>query len=300
MVEWSSGRVVKWSAMARVLSWIAVLLFLISGAPLHCLPQGQVLLPEGPCRSFGEQYREYLDAYYARIGEKPECLTTVRPLGDLEYVALMSSIIFVRSLAQRDSVQGEKDFLNDRYRMLETLVRGGRIKYDDDPREIACATKMTTHSPSDLSDPFRGDIYVHEEGLLQGVYLPFRGLRMLEMVQIPPDVKASKQRIYERSAFEGIVLLSSYLIHECRHRLQRKPVPDGESESSRYRCLLEMEDPAYSDQYIYLSIAYRNTADKSLKLAITSLRDTIVKEVNARFPELKHFRDLQKEWPQGN
>lgn len=247
---------------------------------------------------YREVYHRYLSAYYRRLMEKGESLSTVRPFTEIEFEAVMRSVEFIYSLCEKEEDCAERRFLLERFRALHNLLEYGRIKYDDDYEEARNATKMTTHVPSDPSDPYEGDIYVHEEGLLQGVYLPLEGLKRLQGAEITEKERIWKKKVYERSLFEGLVLLSSYLVHEYRHRSQNKFIPreGSATEEERYKYILDMEDPAYSDQYHYLLIVSGIVNDKELKHSVRSIRDTIVGEVNEKFPELKEFRKVQREW----
>ena len=206
------------------------------------------------------------------------------------------SIEFIKRISVESEKDSESPELPERYNELKSLLLQGRIKGDDDPEEMRHGTKMTTHRPSDPCDPFQGDIYIHERSLMQNVFLPQKAIEKLEGSDMNPQERARKIEICSRSLFEGIVLLSSYLIHECMHRGQHLPSEDEKtaSESESRRILTEMEDPAYTEQSRFLLHVCRNTDDPQLKDRIRSIADTIFDEIIVQFPDMKQLRELQR------
>jgi len=243
-------------------------------------------------------YSRYLCSYYGTLLKEKEALPTTRPLSEEEFTAVAVSIQFILRVSDESEKDRESLHLRERYNELKALLLQGRIKGDDDPEEMRQGTKMTAHQPSDPRNPFQGDIYIHERSLLQNVFLPLTALKRLEASDINPQERARKMEIYRMSLFEGMALLSSYLIHECVHRGQSLPAEDEKqnSVSESRRILTEMEDPAYTEQSRFLLCVCRNTDDPHLKARIRSMADTIFDEIIVKFPDLKQFRELQKEW----
>lgn len=243
-------------------------------------------------------YSRYLCSYYGKLLREREALPATRPLSEEEFTAVAMSIEFIRKVSVESEKDSESLQLSERYNELRSLLLQGRIKGDDDPEEMRHGTKMTTHRPSDPCDPFQGDIYIHERSLLQNVFLSQMAIEKIEGSDMNPQERARKIEICRKSLFEGIVLLSSYLIHECRHREQHLPSEDEKTASlpECKRILTEMEDPAYTEQSRFLLHVYRNTDDPQLKDRIRSIADTIFDEIIVQFPDMKQFRELQKEW----
>jgi hypothetical protein len=241
-------------------------------------------------------YPRYLCSYYDWQIRKPDSLATIRPLTEMEFQALALATEFIHDTREASESIADKEFLDHAWEEITSLIKEGRIKCDDDPEEVAIGTQMSTHAPQDPSDPYQGDIYVHAPGLLQTIYLPLAGIEKLGTSSIPEERKKASLNNYQDSIIEGKVLLSSYLVHECRHRRQKKILPReaGEAKTKNNRSLLEMEDPAYTEQYTFLSILSRSTNNKNLKKSIKSVTDTLVKEVNSKFPGLEKFKDAQK------
>ncbi|MHC9538853.1 MAG: hypothetical protein AB9903_04985 [Vulcanimicrobiota bacterium] len=243
-------------------------------------------------------YSRYLCSYYGKLLREREALPATRPLSEEEFTAVAMSIEFIKRISIESEKDSESPELSERYNELKSLLLQGRIKGDDDPEEMRHGTKMTTHRPSDPCDPFQGDIYIHERSLLQNVYLPQKAIGKLEGSDMNSKERARKIEICSRSLFEGIVLLSSYLIHECIHRGQHLLSADEKtaSESESRRILTEMEDLAYTEQSRFLLHVCRNTDDPELKDRIRSIADTIFDEIIVQFPNLKQLREMQKEW----
>jgi hypothetical protein len=243
-------------------------------------------------------YQSYLCSYYGRLLHEKEALQTVRPLEEDEMKALAMSIELIRTISCGSKSDDESRMLSDRYHELESLLCRGRIKGDDDPDEQSNGTKMTAHRPSDPSDPFEGDIYINERSLLQNVVMPLQAINRLEGAGMGAAEKVERRTKLRKSLFEGIVLLASYLIHECRHRTQRQALHEGEalSQADLQRIMTEMEDPAYADQSRFLLLVFRSTDDPSMRDRISSLNDTIFMEITAKYPDMIQLREMQLEW----
>ncbi|GEM_PF-2205583 len=243
-------------------------------------------------------YSGYLCSYYGRLLKEREVFPTARPLTEEEFTAVYMSIEFIIKVPDESGKDAESTVLSERHNELKSLLLQGRIKGDDDPEEMQNATKMTTHIPSDPQDPFQGDIYVHDRSLLQNVCMPLMAIEKLDGSDMPAPGREGKIEICRKSLFEGIVLLSSYLIHECRHRKQHLPSENEKNAtvSDYKRVLTEMEDPAYTDQCRFLLYVYRNTQNPQLKARIRSVADTIFHEIIVQFPEMRLLREVQNEF----
>jgi len=244
-------------------------------------------------------YQAYLCSYYGRLLHEKEALQTVRPLEEDEMKAVVMSIELIRAISRSSQAADEsRMLLSDRYSELHTLLIKGRIKGDDDPDEQQNGTKMTTHRPRDLQESFDGDIYINERSLLQNVVMPLQAISRLEGADLSPAEKAAKTEKLRKSLFEGMVLVASYLIHECRHRAQHATLFEGEphSQSDYQRAVTEMEDSAYTDQSRFLLQVFRYTDDPSMRDRVSSMNETIFRETTAKYPDMKQLREMQLEW----
>ncbi len=239
-------------------------------------------------------YGRYLCSYYGQLIKRPETLSTVRPLSEKEFSAVSRSVDFIHHACEWPGAGQEGRVLLQRYHELKTLLEEGRIRGDDDRQEISRGTKMTTHTPQDPSDPEDGDIYIHERGLLENVSLPVEGIEALSRSTMPGDLKAEKLKRFRAALAEGTIILTSYLIHECTHREQKKFPGSHETslEQEKNSYILEIEDRAYSDQYRYLSFLYRTVPDKVMRERIKAFAESLVMEVKSMFPGLKEFNAL--------
>jgi hypothetical protein len=248
------------------------------------------------CRGPMPGYQDYLSSYDKRIAEEPEALTTVRPLTAQEYDALVMALELLKSSGEAPGGGPEGRRLCTCCGELTELLLEGRIKGDDDPFEKGRGTKMTTHKPMDPEDPFDGDIYIHEGGLLENVFLPQRALAGLTQT-LPESLRLEKARKYMLSLVEGAVLLSSYLVHECTHRGQAKfsqdPLKASPRDMTRY--VAELEDPAYTAQLRYLLYLYRITDFEGMREIVRATGNGLIMETNALFPGLKEFQGLQRD-----
>jgi len=243
-------------------------------------------------------YQSYLCSYYGRLLHEKEALQTVRPLEEEEMKAVAMSIELTRTISLGSMADHESRMLRPRFDELLSLLKKGRIKGDDDPDELENGTRMTAHRPSELQETFDGDIYINDRSLLLNVIMPLQAISRLEGADLGTAEKAEKKTKLRKSLYEGMVLLASYLIHECRHRAHHATLFEGEphSQSDYLKAVTEMEDPAYTDQSRFLLLVFRSTYDPSLKERVSSLNDTIFREITAKYPDMKLLREVQLEW----
>lgn len=238
-------------------------------------------------------YKQYIDSYNIRLRRYPESLKTIRPLSISEFLAIIIAIDFIKEESLENTGDEHSILISERYDELFMLLHNGRIKFDEDKAEKKMGTKMTVHIPDDPSDPFSGDIYVHESGLLENVYKPFSAILALKEKNLSNEFKLEKFNKYEANLKYGIILLSSYLIHETRHRKQKKfrfdPKRATESEIKKY--LRDIEEPAYIDQNRFLIYLKRNTNDVKTKQMIGSMSEALVREVEKVFPGITGLTD---------
>jgi len=267
----------------------------------HRLPPGSCAENPVPVSLFSSEarydpdlYGHYLCSYYSRLLRFPEALATIRPLSENEFHAVSRSIEFIQWAGTLPCAGEEGRSLALLYRELHELLHRGRIKGDDDSQERSRGTRMTTHVPGDPSDPGDGDIYIHEKGLLENISLPLEGMESLSRSSLPGTLKDEKGERFRTLLEEGVIILSSYLVHECRHRKQKKYPGDPEqaSEQEKKRYILGIEDQAYSDQYRYLSFLYRRVPGRTMRMRIRAFAESLALEVQSLFPGLREFNTL--------